>query len=80
MDDWKLHWHNHVHHGKYDTLISDILEMMEMKEIHIHDYVKTSGIDLYSQDDMGDNSDIQLYVLVITSLWLIGVIKNIIFG
>ena len=54
--------------------------MMEMKEIHIHDYVKTSGIDLYSQDDMGDNSDIQLYVLVITSLWLIGVIKNIIFG
>ena len=60
FEDWKLCRHNHGHHGKDDSLISDIVEIMEMKDILIQDYIKTRWIDLYPQDDTGDDSDLQL--------------------
>ena len=58
--DWKLCRHNHRHHAKYDSLISDVLEMMEMNNILIQDCEKTSWIDLYLQNDTGDDSDLQI--------------------
>ena len=38
---------NHGYHDKDDRSISDIVEMMEMENIAIQDYVKTRWIDLY---------------------------------
>ena len=60
FEDWKLCRHNHRHHGKYDSLIFDIVEMMEMYDIPIHDYIKARWIDLYPHDDTGDDSDLHL--------------------
>ena len=60
MMDWKLCRQNHRHHGKADSLISHILEMKEMNDIPIHNYIKTRCIYLYPQDDTGDDSDLQL--------------------
>ena len=52
--------HNHGYHGKVDSLISDIVEKKEMKDILFHDYIETRWIDLYPQDDTGFDSDLQL--------------------
>ena len=41
--------HNHGHHDKEDRTISDIAEMMEMKDISIDDYITTRLFDLYPQ-------------------------------
>ena len=65
FEDWKLCCHNHGHNGKADSLISNIVEM---KEIIIHDKIKTSWIDLYPQDDTGDGSDLHRFVPVFTSV------------
>ena len=60
LKDWKLYRHKRRHHCKADCLISDIVEMKEMNVIPIHDYIKRKWIDLYTQDDTGDDSDLQL--------------------
>ena len=52
--------YNYGHHGKADSSISDIVDMMEMKDIPINDYTKARWTDLYSQDDTEDASDLQL--------------------
>ena len=41
LEDWTLCRHNHGYHGKADGSISDTVEMMEMKNIPSHDYIKT---------------------------------------
>ena len=46
LKDWKLCRHNHGNHGKADSLISEFVKMMEMKDILIHDYIKARWIDL----------------------------------
>ena len=60
LEDWKQCRHNHGHHCKVDSLIFNIVEMMELKDILIQDYIKTRWIDLYSQDGTGDDSELQL--------------------
>ena len=52
--------HNCGHHGKAEYSISDIVDMMKMKDIPIPDYIKTRWIDIYPQDDVGDDSGLQL--------------------
>ena len=60
MEDWKLCRHNHEHHDKEDSLISDIVKMKEVNDVLIPYYIKTGWIDLYSQDETRDDSDHQL--------------------
>ena len=70
FEDRKLCRYNNGHHVKYDSLISDVVEMMEMKEmkdIPIQDYVKTRWIDLYPiTQEM--TQIFSFYVPVITSI------------
>ena len=67
-DYWKLCKHNHGHHSKTNSSIFVILEMKKMKEIPIHDYIKTKWIDLFPKDDTGNDSDLQLYVSIFRSV------------
>ena len=60
--------HNHEHHGKEDSLISDIVVIEKMDEIVVHDCIKTKWIYLYPQDDTGDDSDLSFYVLFFKSV------------
>ena len=46
--------------GTADSLISDIEEMKKMKDIPIHDYTKKRCIDLYPQNNTGNDSDLQV--------------------
>ena len=46
VEVWKLYRHNYGHHGKADTSISDIVEVKEMYDIAVQDYIRKSLIDL----------------------------------
>ena len=53
---------------------------MEMKDSTIQEYVKKGRL-IYTHKFTQDMTQIfNLYVPVVTSVWLIGVMKNIIFG
>ena len=58
VEDWKLCRCNHGHQGKVDTFIANIVEMKEIDNIAVHDHTKTRCINLYPQDDTGDDSDV----------------------
>ena len=58
LENWKLCRHNNGHHGENDGSISDIVEMIEVNNVPIQDYIKTRWIDLYPQGDTGDDSDL----------------------
>ena len=54
LQDLNLFRHNHGHHGKADSSISDIVVMEKKDEIVVHDYIKTRWINHYPEDDTGD--------------------------
>ena len=77
---WKLCRHNHKHGSKADSLISDIVVMEKKDEIVVHDHIETKQIDLYLQDDTGDDSDLQLFCSTLHICMIDWYEKNIIFG
>ena len=68
VKDWKLCRHNHEHHGKTDNSTFDIMEMKELDDFLMYDHIKKWWIDLYPQDDTGDDSGLQSYDQVFTSV------------
>ena len=68
FEDWKLCRHNIEYPGKAVSLVSDVMEMKEMKDIPIYDYMKTRWIDLYHKMTMWMTQIFNIYVPVITAV------------
>ena len=60
LEDWKLCRHNHGHHDKADSSISETVIRKKKVEIAVHDCIKARWINFYPQDGTGDDSDFQL--------------------
>ena len=60
FENWNTVQAQPGHHSKDDSLFFDIVEMKEMYDILIQDYIKVRWIDFYPQDDTGDDSDLQI--------------------
>ena len=69
LEDWKLCRHNHWQYGNAVSSISDIVEMKEMDDILINNYIKALGM----------TQMFTFYLPVFISVWLIGVMMNLIF-